>query len=333
MSSIVKKKVLRTNLLEHPAVKFWHRIGLNRAKPEAIVLLKEYRKKEKGKSAVYRLKNVGPAGMDVIAKRCKRATCVKESKIYEDILPHLPMPRLQYFGFVEEPNGNHCWLFLEDAGDDVYLPQIQEHRKAAAHWLGIMHTTASQITVGSCLSDRRPTHYLKLLKQTQATIQQNFNNPALNDGDLKVLESILSLLNIVKSRWKEVEQFCKWIPNTLVHCDFVTKNIRFRNGPVEVNIFPFDWEHAGWGVPLVDIYNRAQVDVSTYSSIIRNVWADVTLEDIQKLAYIGKIFWILTAIGWDSTRLKYQWVARGMWRMRGYEFGLSDLVEAAGWRI
>jgi hypothetical protein len=330
MSRYVSKKILHDNLIEHPAVKFWHRFDSSRVKPEVVVVLKERRKKKMGKSAVYRLKAIGPAGTNVIAKRCKRTTCMKEHIIYKDILPHLPMPTLDYFGFIEEPNGKLCWLFLEDAGDEEYLPHIPEHRTIAAQWLGLMHTTASQITVGSCLSDRGPTHYLELLKEAQGTILQNFNNPALNDGDLKVLESIISLLHIVKSSWKEVEQFCDQIPRTLVHCDFVTKNVRIRNGPAGIAIMPLDWEYSGWGAPAIDIKD---LDITTYWSVINNVWPDLNLQIIQKLACLGKIFECLAAISWDSDRLKYQWVDRGVWRIRSYESRLSVLVKAAEWRI
>ena len=41
MPRIMTKKVLHANLIEHPAVKFWHRLGLNSVKPEEIVILKE----------------------------------------------------------------------------------------------------------------------------------------------------------------------------------------------------------------------------------------------------------------------------------------------------
>lgn len=328
MHRIVRNVVLSTNLSEHPAVRFWHKFGSNRIIPKAIIILKEYKKNEKGKSAVYRLKGIGPSGIDVIAKRCWRATWMKERTVYETILPQLPMPTLQCLGFVEEPIGEMCWLFLEDAGENVYLPNIQEHRTAAAQWIGLVHATASLITTESCLPDRTPTYYLEHLERTKETILQTFDNPALNTGDLKALHSILSLSDIVKSHWKEIEQFCDRIPPTLVHGDFVTKNLRLRKGINGLTLLPLDWETAGWGVPAVDI---TELDISTYWTVIRNVQPNVNLIDIQQLANFGELFKCLVSISWDSTRLKYQWVKRAMWRMRFYESRLSAFIQLAGW--
>jgi thiamine kinase-like enzyme len=237
---------------------------------------------------------------------------------------------LQSFGVVEIPNSEFCWLFLEDAGNEAYLPNIQRHRMIASKWLSVMHTQASQLTSGSHLPDRGPTHYLEHLKNAQNTILQDIDNKSFNYDDLKILESIISLLNILKLRWKEVEQFFDQIPRTLVHCDFVSKNVRIRNEPAGEALMPFDWESAGWGAPAIDIKD---VDISTYWSAINNVWPNINLQIIQELAFFGNLFQYLAAINWDSGRLKYQWVDRGMWRMKYYESMLSDLLQAANWRI
>lgn len=328
MPRIVRNKVLSTNLSEHPAVKFWRKIGSNTSIPEAVIVLKEYKKRKREKSAVYRLKAIGPSGTDIIAKRCWRATWMKERTIYTNILPHLPMPTLQCYGFVEEPNGKMCWLFLEDAGENIYLPNIQEHRMAAAQWLGLMHTTAPLIIGESRWLDCGPPYYLEHLKHTQDNILQSLNKLALNIGDIRTLQSILSLSDIVKSHWNELEQFCERIPQTLVHGDFSTKNLRLRNGASGLTLLPIDWETAGWGVPAVDII---KLDISTYWMVVRDFWSDVNLQDIKQLANIGELFRYLVSISWDSTRLKYQGRERAMWRMRYYEPGLLAFIKLAGW--
>jgi hypothetical protein len=329
MPRFVDNTAIQANFDEHPAVRFWQALRPERATPEAIVILKERRRKEKAKSAVYRLEGVGPEGTSVIAKRCRQATAAIERTIYEDILPHLPVPTLGYFGYVEEPNSEYCWLFLEDAGGEVYLPHDVEHRTAAAQWLGLMHISAAGVAAASCLPDRGPAHYMDHLEFAQDTILQNLHNPMLADGDLQVLGSVVSLLDIVKSRWTEVERFCSRIPRTLVHCDFVAKNVRIRNGSSKAVLLPLDWEKAGWGVPADDIQ---ELDIPTYWSIIRNDWTDVDLQDIQQLADFGKIFRCLASISWDSGRLDSQWVERAMWRMRSYEPWLSDVLQTVEWK-
>jgi hypothetical protein len=330
MPRFVSNTVIQTDLAEHPSVRFWRAHGSSSVEPQAIVILKERRKKEKAKSAVYRLEGARPDGTNIVAKRCKRATAAIERTIYEDILPDLPVSTLEYFGYVEEPNGEYCWLFLEDAGGEGYLPEDRQHRIAAADWLGLMHISAAQVTDGSGLPCRGPAHYMDHLEYAQDNILQSYHNPTLEDGDLRVLDSIVSLLNIVKSHWKEVERFCSRIPRTLVHCDFVAKNIRFRKGASGLILLPLDWEKAGWGVPAGDI---EELEVSTYWSVVRNDWSNVNLQDIQQLSDIGKVFRCLASISWDSGRLQYQWVQRAMWRMRSYEPRLSDLIQMVEWRV
>jgi hypothetical protein len=329
MPRFVSSAVIQTDLAEHPAVRFWQALRSERARPEAIAILKERRGKAKAKSAVYRLEGIEPDGTSVIAKRCRQATAAIERTIYEDILPHLPVSRLDYFGYVEEPDREYCWLFLEDAGGEVYLPEDREHRAIAAQWLGLMHTSAARVAAGSGLPDRGPAHYMDHLEYAQNTILQSLHNPTLTDGDLTVLRSIVSLLDVVRSYWTEVELFCRRIPRTLVHCDFVAKNVRIRSGSSEAVLLPLDWEAAGWGVPADDIQ---AVDIPTYWSVVRNDWTDVGLQEVGRLADFGKVFRCLASIGWDSGRLRYRWVERAMWRMRSYEPWLSDLVRTVVWR-
>lgn len=326
MPKFVTNQVVETNPIDHPAVKFWRELGSDRVEPEAIVILKERRKKKKGKSAVYRLEGVGPAGTGVIAKRCQQATATIERTIYEDILPSLPVPTLEYFGSVEESNSDFCWLFLEDAGGEAYLPQVEEHRTAAAQWLGLMHISAAQVAGGPNLPDHGPGHYQNRLRQARETILGNLSNPALNSEDLTVLESIISLSNVLEPRWKMVEGFCQRFPRTLVHGDFVTKNVRFRNGFGAAAVVPFDWETAGWGVPATDL---RLLDLSTYWSVIQGAWSDVSIQDIQRLAKIGDLFTCLDSISWSSQWLEFQWVERAMRHMRSYESQLAVLVRTA----
>jgi hypothetical protein len=265
MSKFVTNQVVETNPIDHPAVKFWRGLGSDRVEPEAIVILKKRRKKKKGKSAVYRLEGLGPAGTGVIAKRCRRATAAKEFTIYEDTLPCLPVPSLEYFGFIEESNVDFCWLFLEDAGGEAYLPQVERHRTAAAQWLGLMQVSTAQVAGEPKMPDNGSGYYQNRLRHLRETILGNLSNPALNSEDLTVLESIISLSNVLEPRWKEVEGFCQRFPRTLVHGDFVTKNVRFRNGSGAEAVVPFDWENAGRGVPATDI---RLLDLSTYGSVI-----------------------------------------------------------------
>src|SRR6185503_20219642 len=101
--------------LDHPAVLAWSRLQPERVEPAGLVQLKG-----KLNTAVFRLDGVGPDGSNVIAKRCRTSTARVERIIYEHLLARLPLPTLRIYGFV--PDGEYCWLFLEDAGSGRYEP-------------------------------------------------------------------------------------------------------------------------------------------------------------------------------------------------------------------
>src|SRR5882724_1426694 len=92
MSKAVINEILPDDLRQHRAVKAWEGITARQVAPERIEILKL-----KNKSAVYRLVGVGLDGSSVIAKRCRRATAGIERRIYEEFLPRLPLPRLEYY--------------------------------------------------------------------------------------------------------------------------------------------------------------------------------------------------------------------------------------------
>ena len=338
MPEYAPTKVIRTHLREHPAFQAWQEIESGRVLPQAIATLVE-RPGKKGKSAVYRLESVGPRGSAVIAKRCRQANAHTERTIYEDILPQLPVPPLRYYGFVEEPDGEFCWLFVECASGEQYSPLIQEHRLLAARWLALVHSTASTVAASAHLPDRGPAHYLYHLRSARDTILRNLGNRALGTGDVLFLRAIISRCDYLEPRWRQVERFCEGTPRTLVHGDFVGKNVRIRSGQYGSALLPFDWETAGWGVPAVDLAQSAlppttflaNPELATYRSLVRGCWPALDLATIERLANYGKIFRCLAAIHWEARSLEYQWVEWPLKNIAVYEAELVDAMRAAGW--
>ena len=132
-----------SELDEHPAIKAWRVLQPGRVEFQGIEILGKNRK-----SAIYRIPRIGQGGSAVIAKQCSYESARVERTIYEAILPHLPLPRLHYYGLVQSDE-QWCWLFFEDAGKEGYSPQIEEHRVLAARWLGIMHASAAHLAAAS----------------------------------------------------------------------------------------------------------------------------------------------------------------------------------------
>ena len=134
----------------------WRSLG--GAKPSHVEVLKA--SKRSRKPGVFRLEGAGPGRSPVIAKICRRKTAEIESAVYEELLPNLPMPSLRWYGMVRDDDRQHCWLFMDDAGDERHWPLEPEHRDLAGRWLATIQLHAGEFVRTSALPDRGPRHYL-----------------------------------------------------------------------------------------------------------------------------------------------------------------------------
>jgi hypothetical protein len=321
MVKIKTNKVLRANLLAHSSVKAWIRLQPGCVEPNRIVILRE---SKTSNASVYRLDGVGLRGSAVIAKFNKTEFASIERTVYEEVLPHLPIPSLHYYGYVEE-DSQFGWLFLECAHGEVYSSCNEEHRALAARWVGLLHTSTPLIPLSARLPDRGPKHYLDHLRSACNTIQRNLGNPALCNDDLEVLKSIILQCDILEQRWSQMENFCDGMPRTFTHGDLKEKNVHFRSDQQRKVLIAFDWETAGWGVPAIDL---RKVDLIDYWRTVRNQWLDMDFQTIQGLANFGKICWCLAAINWQSLSLAHEWIGKSMERMRLYQARLSEAIQA-----
>src|SRR5258708_31379460 len=105
---------------QHPATRAWCKLTNSHVIPESIEIMQECARKPGelyrmiGKPSVYRLASVGPGGVNVIAKRCEPAAAVTECSIYENVLSHLPVSMVRYYGLVSQGGQLFCLPFLED---------------------------------------------------------------------------------------------------------------------------------------------------------------------------------------------------------------------------
>jgi hypothetical protein len=331
---------IQTNLLEHSAVRAWAKLQPDRGQSAGPAEIVRLQKKKKG--VVYRLAGVGPGGSDIIAKRSSPERLLKERIIYEQILPALPIPTVRYYGFIEEPDDECCWLFLESAGGEEYSPLVNEHRTLAAQWLGLLHTSAERLTAAAHLPDRGPGYYLEQLRSACDTILRNLSNPALTADDVAALETVVRQLKVVASRWGQVEKLCECVPRTLIHGDFAPKNMRVRTGQAGLTLLPFDWGSAGWGVAAADLAQSgaesngywnywSNPDLAAYCSMARESWPYLNIQDVQQLAIIGKIFRSLICINLEAPSFAMEWVENSARDMRIYQAAMADAIQAAGW--
>ena len=263
----------------------------------------------------------------MIAKRCLVSTGVIERHIYEEILPQLPISALGYSGFVQEDE-KFCWMFIEDAGDEQYSHHNSYHAMAAVAWLGLMHTSGARLDSADIrLPDRGSAHYLGCLQSASNDIERSLVNPKLSVDEACTLEGLLGQFEILMSQWGWVESWCDTMRETVVHGDFVPKNIRVRVSKTSIVVLPFDWETAGWGVPAADI---SSLDVRTYWTRVSPEWPELDLLAASKLAGVGRLFRCLAGIYWEAPNLAYNWVKQPMLNIREHESRLVDAMRTLG---
>jgi hypothetical protein len=251
---------------------------------------------------------------------------VIESMIYDEILPNLPIPSLNYYGMLKEANGEFCWLFLEDAGDESYSAHVAEHRALGAQWLGLMHTSATHGAAPACLPDKGPEHYFKRLQSARDRILHHFVDHTFQADDLAPLEAVVSHCELLESNWDRVGELCERLPRTLVHGDFVPKNLRVLSNQAGVALLPFDWGEAGWGVPATDIM---QVELDAYWSVVCDHWSWLNYQTIYSSAIVGRIFRCLDAIHWELEGFRHKGASKTISCMRIYESSLADAIRAS----
>jgi len=319
-------------LPHHPAMRAWCEFQRAWIEPGRIEALKVEQK-----AATYRLNGVGPSGASVIAKRCRTPTARVERMIYTQFLPRVPVPRLACYGFLEEPGGEFCWLFLEEASGEMYSPQCAEHRALAGRWLGTLDLTPLAAELQAQLPDRRPDYYLQRLRTVRAKLGEHLDSRALGADELQVLRTVSAHCDALESRWDEVKDCCAAMPSTLVHCDFVVKNLRVRDGATGPELLVFDWELAGWGVPATDLAqfvgHTVSPDLSVYASVMQRDFGDLDARIIQRVADCGRLLRLVDELYWASalmTRDTYEFLKRPVVHFRMYEPQLAAALAEGG---
>src|SRR5207249_12203077 len=242
MSKQTIPEILTEGVQEHQAVQAWLQIQSGSWEPGSLEVLQQRRY-----STVYRLKQVNEEATRVIAKRCRVATARIEQTIYEQLLPLTRMPALCCYGLQEESDGEFCWLFLEDAAGARYSPQLPHNRGLAGRWLAKTQLAAMSAGLRSCFPDRGLGHYLRLLQACRAMLLHHLDGSAMSTEDATVFRNIAAHLDALESLWGELEEICDVMPRTLVHGDFVNKNLRVRDTATGDVLLVFDWEFTGWG--------------------------------------------------------------------------------------
>jgi ATP-binding cassette subfamily B protein len=330
----------RERLLAHPVVQAWRQLDPERTVPGRIT-------RGTRRRVAYRLEGVGAEGEAVIAKRCTRGGSHVERTVYEQILPHVPLPGPRYYGIVADPDADPvqdgCWLFLGEVQGGPYDVRRPDHRAAAARWLGILHTAARPAAARVELPDAGPSRYRRHMHVVRDLFRHHLDHPGFTAADLALLDAVLARFDELDEHWDRLEQACTGMPQTLVHGDFNGKNLRVQASPRGAQIVAFDWTDAGRGVPTADLaqvssamsaFNSglsASPDLTTYLPVVRERWPDYGPEDVERLATCGAVFRALATIEWDSHHFFPDWAELFVPNLRQYDTEMTLALERLGW--
>lgn len=290
---------------EHDAVRVYRTVCPEGASPVSVEVLKKT-----GASAAYRLHGAG-----VIAKRTNPVTASVERRVYQEVLPKLPMPSLRCYGYLKESE-EYSWLILEDSGglECSFGKEEPILRKSASQWLAQLHVWAAKLDPVPELPLRDSAYYLAQLRETRTTIIDNIGNPWLDASDRRVLETLVKQCENLISDWSSIDSECANAPATLVHGDFRPRNVH-RRGSV---LFVLDWEYSGWGLPAADL---PMADLASYGASASSLWPRP-----ERLAALGSLFQTVCAIGWSAAYLPFESAAKGMKHLRCYPAALTEAL-------
>ena len=306
MADRIPVDIAIASLAEHPAVVAWNRLTGARAVPNRITRLNE------GHSVVYRLLGVKD-GDSVIAKLCSRHDAEMTRVICTRLLPLVPKSALVFYGCLQTSTPN-SWVFLEDAGSLKCSPADPGHLSALSAWLAALHACLAGHVENLSLPDNGLSMYLKQLRAGRERILKSLSVLELKAEDDAKLRSVVEWFDHVEAQWGKLEALVGGGPRTLVHGDFAPKNILVRQTAETLEVFPIDWETAGWGPSAADMGEC--VDLGTYRAEALSYGVSWSAETIRGWAAVGKILRHIAAFGWASASLIRGWPPRGVRRMR-----------------
>jgi hypothetical protein len=286
---------------KHPAIRAWQRIdGPQDWRVEPL--------KEHEKSQVYRLTRRDGSGPRVVAKRTASEVVQIEQAIYGQLLPRAGLPAPRYLGHGPDV-GAFAWLFIEDVGDNRYRKTSTAHRAAATAWLAAMHVSMADVAPARGLPARGAGYYESVIVEADAVLASSTTSEFLRDEQRTAIDAVRRLLDSCRAHIEDMADLCASVPSTLVHGDFMPKNVRVSQSATGLVVRPFDWELSGWGSPAVDIM---RTDLERYQSEVSTAWPDVSLERVRQMHACGLVFRSAQSVVWQRHALGTPWVGRAI---------------------
>lgn len=276
--------------------------------------------KARADTRVYRLSRALVNGAAVIVKEGTPQGIAVERTVYERVLPHLPTSTLALYGGYEREG--RSGLFLEDAGDLPYRADFHEHRALAGTWLAGLHLYTPKGSTDT-LPHRDAAYYRSVVKEARETLLRARDNSVLTVDDASRLERLVSAGDAVLESWPKLEALWRDFPESIVHGDFWSGNVRVRVQEDALQLLPFDWGMAGWGVPAVDL---AGVDLGAYRATLERGGGGLEPRTLTRIAHSGRVLRAFAAIPGEGPTLLSPWPARALKKLHFYEAEIEEAL-------
>lgn len=301
-------------------VSSWNDLG-PRSVPDTIRLLHEHG----SETAVFRLEGMASVPGSVIAKRSFRGMARTECEMYRQVLTRIPVPTPEFFGCHDSDADGAVWVFTGEVSGVEFDRKNQRHRAAAARWVGSFHVATAGEGLPDWASDRGLSHMQGLHRAGVENIDGALSSGTLNGEQEAVLQSLLASMGRIGAAWGDLERRGRQLPASLVHGDFVAKNLIVTEAGGQTEIVPCDWESAGRGFPSSDL---GEVDLEEYFNTVEPHWPDVDRSLMAGTETMAKLYRLLHLVFWGSQRLQDADAERVMERqMTYYRDWMADVVE------
>ena len=306
-------------------IRAWVRTGPGRERPHEVELVHA-----RGEGSwVFRFHGVPGRQGALIAKRLMGESGRTERTVYGEILSRLPVPAPTFLGGQNDDSDPFVWIFLEDVGGRQPDRHNPGFAALATEWLVTLHTALPSIRLPDSLPDRGPDHYRGWLGTAQAKVRSAMDHSAGSSRDGRVLAEVAGTLARIEARWHKVGEVSARFPSTLVHGDWVTKNMRVKAQRETHTLFPLDWENAGRGAPIPDLW---RVDPGAYYRGMQTTWADLDLETVRLSRTLGRLFRDVKLVAWECAELGREGrSSRIQTHLSAYDGWLKDSLTSLGW--
>lgn len=173
--------------------------------------------------------------------------------MHKEILPRLPIPSLHQYGLFPEQARKFCWMFIEDAGNECYLPDLNDHGVLGAALLAPMQMAAAALVAEIPLAERAPVTYSDASRAAREPIRLLLKETDLSDDERLTLAEISAHCDYLAACWKTIEALNDAYPTTLVHGNCHPANLRMINTEKGPRLVLLDWDTTGIASPAANL--------------------------------------------------------------------------------